>query len=188
MTLKGFDERGKALEDSYFEKKNREALEMLAKKLEASKKLSPVTGKPLKESVLCGVITYICEDSKGCWLEADQLDRLFADNSSEEAISSGVEWDSAFFKTLAEQSKDDIAHGVLKVARESHGARPSPVTGKPMELFELEGIVLDRCPDSGGIWFDANELESLLEKFSSGLVEGEEPSWVRALFKAIGYK
>lgn len=41
--------------------------------------------------------------------------------------------------------------------------RPSPITGEPMEQITLHGIVLDRCKTSGGIWFDAGELEELIK-------------------------
>lgn len=41
--------------------------------------------------------------------------------------------------------------------------RNSPITGKPMEQMTLMGITVDRCKDSGGIWFDAGELDELLK-------------------------
>ena len=58
--------------------------------------------------------------------------------------------------------------------------RPSPITGEPMDQITLMGVVVDRCPTSGGIWLDAGELEQILngakqhketfiESFFSGL-------------------
>lgn len=38
----------------------------------------------------------------------------------------------------------------------------SPVTANPMRRIEFNGIELDVCPDTGGIWFDQGELGDLL--------------------------
>jgi hypothetical protein len=45
-------------------------------------------------------------------------------------------------------------------------ARKSPVTGEPMTQATLMGVVIDKCPTSGGIWLDAGELEQILQKAS----------------------
>lgn len=45
--------------------------------------------------------------------------------------------------------------------------RPSPITGKPMVQENLNGVIIDRCPDSGGIWLDAGELEELINASTS---------------------
>ena len=42
-------------------------------------------------------------------------------------------------------------------------ARLSPITGKPMEHVSIQGIVVDRCVDSGGIFLDAGELEEIIK-------------------------
>ena len=39
----------------------------------------------------------------------------------------------------------------------------SPSTKEPMIVLELEGVEIDYCPGSGGIWLDSGELELLLE-------------------------
>lgn len=41
--------------------------------------------------------------------------------------------------------------------------RKSPITGKPMEQMTLMGITVDRCVDTGGMWFDAGELDELIK-------------------------
>jgi len=38
-----------------------------------------------------------------------------------------------------------------------------PVCGKDMLVAEFKGIELDYCPGCRGVWFDAGELETLLE-------------------------
>ena len=71
-------------------------------------------------------------------------------------------------------------------ARKKSVPRPSPITGKPMEHLQVNGVTVDRCKDTGGIWLDAGELEQIinaakkldkttgqrwLKKFFNGLVE-----------------
>ncbi|MCC6952829.1 MAG: zf-TFIIB domain-containing protein [Deltaproteobacteria bacterium] len=41
--------------------------------------------------------------------------------------------------------------------------RPSPITGEPMDRVVISGVVVDRCPTSGGIWLDAGELEQIVD-------------------------
>lgn len=38
----------------------------------------------------------------------------------------------------------------------------SPVTGNPMRRIEFNGLEIDICTDTGGIWFDQGELGDLL--------------------------
>ncbi|MCD4724302.1 MAG: zf-TFIIB domain-containing protein [Bacteroidales bacterium] len=39
----------------------------------------------------------------------------------------------------------------------------SPVSREPMLVLELAGVEIDYCPESGGIWLDAGELEVLFD-------------------------
>jgi hypothetical protein len=71
----GLDERRKALEESYFENENKQKLEELSRK-GAGHRLSPVTGKPMVREVIHGVTVDRCEDSKGIWLDAGELEEL----------------------------------------------------------------------------------------------------------------
>lgn len=190
MEESSLDKRRRALEESYFEKRNKEALENLAKALHKNEKICPLTGEKLDQRVLHGVIVYGCPEGKGMWIEGDQLEKLFNEIESEESKEAGVHWDLAFFAELAKEAKTDTPHGALKVKREDEGERKSPATGKPMVKFEVDGIILDRCEETGGIWFDGSELEMLIEKVkhTTSLEELTSPHWVRTLFKAIGYK
>ena len=45
----------------------------------------------------------------------------------------------------------------------SGGARPCPVCKHDMLTVSLEDVALDRCKDHG-IWFDANELQQVLQR------------------------
>lgn len=44
-----------------------------------------------------------------------------------------------------------------------------PKCGMDLTSIEFRGIKLDRCPSCGGTWFDAGEVEQLLEPHNSGL-------------------
>ena len=59
--------------------------------------------------------------------------------------------------------KNQEAVDRLKKKQQEEKPRLSPITGEPMEQVVLDGVVIDRCPTSGGIWLDAGELEELIE-------------------------
>jgi hypothetical protein len=96
---KGFDEMRKAKEESYFEKKNREALERLAKKKsEEAPRISPVSGEPMEQVVFHGVVIDKCPVSGGIWLDAGELEELMDVASKEEEKEGGSVY--SFFKGL----------------------------------------------------------------------------------------
>ena len=64
--------------------------------------------------------------------------------------------EEGYFDTLNKQALARLA------SKKGEPARLSPVTGNPMEVVTVMGVVLDRCVDSGGIWLDAGELDQLL--------------------------
>lgn len=81
-----WDDMRKAKEESYFDKKNREALERLAKKKEAEPvRNSPITGEPMVQEVLHGVVIDRCPTSGGVWLDAGELEQLMEAALSEDA-------------------------------------------------------------------------------------------------------
>ena len=66
-----WDKMEKAKEGSYFEKKNQEALARLKQKQDDTKpRLSPVSGEPMEQEVLMGVVIDRCKSSGGIWLDA----------------------------------------------------------------------------------------------------------------------
>ena len=95
-----WDEMRKAKEDSYFEKRNREALERIssAKKI-AKPLLSPVTGEPMEQVVIDGVVVNRCKSSGGIWLEPAELEQLVETHKHH---SDGVvaSWVSNFMKSI----------------------------------------------------------------------------------------
>lgn len=58
--------------------------------------------------------------------------------------------------------------------------RPSPITGEAMRQEVFMGVVIDRCPTSGGIWLDSGELEQILRKAKD---ETEEEGFLTNFFK-----
>ncbi len=83
-----WDDMRRAKEESYFDKKNREALERLKKKKDEEKpRLSPISGNPMLQEVLHGVVIDRCPDSGGVWLDAGELEELIEASKSEEGNS-----------------------------------------------------------------------------------------------------
>jgi len=94
------DKMAKAQEESYFDKKNREALERLKKKKEEEKpRLSPISGEPLVQEVLHGVVIDKCAQSGGIWLDAGELEELVS-AMAEAQKENGEGWLGSFFGGL----------------------------------------------------------------------------------------
>lgn len=82
-----WDKMAKAKEGSYFAKKNKEALDRLARKQEAEKpRLSPITGKEMQQVVIGTVVVDKCSESGGIWLDAGELEQLI-ESSEKDAPS-----------------------------------------------------------------------------------------------------
>jgi hypothetical protein len=88
----------KAKEESFFERKNREALERLAGKVDDNARLSPITGEPMQKVALHGVIVDRCPTSGGIWLDAGELEQLLEQLKAEDAGKEG--WLVRFAKGL----------------------------------------------------------------------------------------
>jgi uncharacterized protein len=90
-----------------------------------------------------------------------------------------------YFKKLEiERMKQLEAEKLAKMAeqerqrlRELHHMK-CPKCGMDLMEIQYEGITLDRCVTCGGTWFDAGEMEHLLEERESGLV-----SKIMSIFK-----
>lgn len=50
----------------------------------------------------------------------------------------------------------------------------SPIDGSPMQQIVRNGIEIDRCPTSGGVWLDKGELEKLLSAVQEAAVADRE--------------
>lgn len=68
--------RGQVLEDDYFHRREQEALERMATKKGEAPRISPVSGKPMIQKVLHGVVVDQCQESGGIWLDAGELEQI----------------------------------------------------------------------------------------------------------------
>lgn len=69
--------REDALEAEYFDRKEKEALKRIAqKKAEGAERLSPITGKPMIQKSIFGVVVDKCTESGGIWLDAGELEQI----------------------------------------------------------------------------------------------------------------
>ena len=187
MSAESLEKRAKALEDEYFHKKNQEALARLVETLELRKVLpSPVTGKDMKHALFKGVNVFVCPDSKGFWVEKNELLELIKNEESSHPDHTHVKWDEAFFEEVKKHANEEKARGAVKVAYETEGQRLSPASRQPMGKVDVGGVLLDICPTTGGVWFDQDELKNFLEKAVHE--ENGVSTWVNLFYKTIGYK
>ena len=80
-----FDERRRGLEEEYFHRKNKEAIEKLRAKIKVAQEakaagtssmICPRCGSPLKESRFDEITIDACEKCGGVWLDAGELQQL----------------------------------------------------------------------------------------------------------------
>jgi len=83
-----------------------------------------------------------CTNCKGIWLDRGELDLIFSTADKKEIAKS--------FSTKTES--DEVK-------------KRCPICKKKMDKVEFEntGIILDRCTNNHGLWFDRGELKSLLK-------------------------
>ena len=86
--------REKALEDQYFAEQEKRAIERLSKRDKSHTRLSPITGKPMKHATIAGVVVDQCEDSKGIFLEAGELELIIEHSKNSHS------WIGSFFGSL----------------------------------------------------------------------------------------
>ena len=76
--------RGQVLEDDYFHRREQEAFERMASKKDNAARLSPLSGKPMVQKVLHGVVIDQCQESGGIWLDAGELEQILNSFKGEE--------------------------------------------------------------------------------------------------------
>lgn len=162
-----WDERRRAQEEGYFDSLNKQALQRLAVKQGQPARLSPVSGKAMEVVTVMGVVVDRCTESGGLWLDAGELEQLMeaAKNSS--------------------ASLKDFINLVpaLSSSASVTGGKPSPITGKLMNQDKVLGVAIDRCPESGGIWLDAAELQRLINSSHQTLTSGIKDFFAQVLGK-----
>lgn len=85
---------GKAKEDSYFDKMNKEALARLQARASASRK-SPINGNPMEQITSHGLVIDRCKESGGIWLDFEEVKR-----AHDEAKAGNSAWLGSFFESL----------------------------------------------------------------------------------------
>jgi len=78
--------------------------------------------------------------------------------------------ENAYFEKIEAEAKKRI-----KEKLENEKVRLSPVSGNPLVPVNMSGVIVDQCPDSGGVWLDKGELEELI-KISSE--KGTDQTWL----------
>jgi hypothetical protein len=69
--------------------------------------------------------------------------------------------EESYFDKVNKQALERLA------LKKQEAPRISPVSGKPMEQFCALGVVLDRCSETGGVWFDSGELEQVAKNLTT---------------------
>lgn len=79
-----WDDMKRAKENEYFERKNQEALTRLHAKKAEKPRLSPITGEPMEQVAIHGVVVDRCAKSGGIWLDAGELEELILRTKEDE--------------------------------------------------------------------------------------------------------
>ena len=95
-----FKKRGKAQEESFFEKQNRLALERMKQQSEDKPRPSPITGEPMDRITIMGVVVDKCPSSGGIWLDDGELEEILR-ISKEEDSNGGSSWLEKFVGSLS---------------------------------------------------------------------------------------
>ena len=85
-----WDAMRKAKEEQYFLKQNESALKRIKEREKEKPRLSPITGKPMVQKTLMGVVIDQCEESRGIWLDNGELEALIEASNASEVQEKGL--------------------------------------------------------------------------------------------------
>ena len=71
-----WDDRRRAQEEEYFQRRDREAIERLKARGTAKPRLSPISGEAMTQKNIMGIVVDVCPTSGGVWLDAGELEQL----------------------------------------------------------------------------------------------------------------
>ncbi|MCI5064652.1 zf-TFIIB domain-containing protein [bacterium] len=94
-----WDTRRKALEEEYFQKKDAEALARIQSRQNTTPRLSPVTGEPLEQRTIMGVVVDQCPKTGGIWLDNGELEEILKAATHQES-ETGKNLLAEFFATI----------------------------------------------------------------------------------------
>lgn len=96
---------------------------------------------------LAGVEIDYCPLTHGIWLDAGELEALFEDKEAADQLVSGFKMDP------------DCREKKVRC----------PICRKKMDkVLESGGVMIDRCPQNHGLWFDEGELIQVLKTGHEG--------------------
>ena len=106
--------------------------------------ICPVCKEPLIVLELHEIEIDYCPSCSGIWLDAGELELLLEDQVEREKITSSFHLDP------------------------DHSERPyrCPICRKKMDkvyVGDKKELLIDKCPDNDGLWFDKDELKDVLE-------------------------
>ncbi len=109
--------------------------------------MCPACKEPMVVFELDGVEIDRCLKCSGTWLDAGEIDQL----------------------ARLEGTPDRLSAAVAAAGAGKKGERRCVRCSAKMQVVTVENIEIDRCPRGHGLWFDQNEMESLI-----GAVRGGE--------------
>jgi Zn-finger nucleic acid-binding protein len=96
---------------------------------------------------LDGVEIDRCLRCSGTWLDAGEIDQL---------------------ARLEGGAPDRLSAAIARADAGRKGERRCARCSAKMRIVTLEKIEIDRCPRGHGLWFDRNEMETLIASFRGG--------------------
>jgi Zn-finger nucleic acid-binding protein len=97
------------------------------------------------------IVVDFCDRCRGLWLDAGELEELL--------VRTGTQTDDPLLRFQRRDGRLSAGHRHL-----------CPRCDEPLREIEVERkgstpLTLDKCPRGHGLWFDADELQQLLEMF-----------------------
>lgn len=94
------------------------------------------------------------------------------------------EWNVLCKKLICEDLFTNSSN-IFELPKAITGEKPKkcPVCEKKMEKFMIYDIILDRCPDKHGIWFDRKEFSTCVNAFNAKS-NNEQIKFLGEVFKA----
>lgn len=109
----------------------------------------------MRKVVKDGVLIDRCPSCKGVWLDDGELEKLEAGKEMPHAV-------------LLHQARKELREEAAKMVSIA-GLCPRCQIKKLVQVHR-RGVTLDCCPECGGFFFDATELERVMEKEPEGFV------------------
>ena len=106
--------------------------------------MCPACKEPMVVFELDGVEIDRCLKCAGTWLDAGELERL------------------------AGGAPDRLAAAIAGAAVARKDDRRCARCSARMDVLKVQNVDIDRCPRGHGLWFDKNEMETLIAAFQAG--------------------